>query len=104
MTNPPGIYLVIEFDWPQPFEPEHGKKARKLHDVVQGKSWIKEFVAGSNGLGSGPSSLWIFWLENYAVLDRLLRNPDDEVSKAFSECFAIMPVVTQKIREEVVFL
>jgi hypothetical protein len=32
------IYLMINFDWPKPFETEHGKKARKLHDVAQGKT------------------------------------------------------------------
>lgn len=104
MTNPPGIYLIIEFDWPETIGLDDGKRARHLHDVTQGKSWIKEAVAGSNGIGTGPSSLWIFWLENYAALDRLLGDTNDEVFKAYSEFFAYMPVVTQKIREEVIFL
>lgn len=99
-----GIYLIVEFDWPAPFEESHGRKARKLHDIIQGKSWIKESVAGSGGLGAGPSSLWIFWLENYAALDRLLRNPKDEVSAAYTDFFSTMPTVVQKLREEVAFL
>lgn len=104
MTPTAGIYLMIDFDWPNPFEAEHGSKARKLHDVVQGKSWIKEAVAASHGVGTGPASSWIFWLENYTALDRLLRDPNDEVSKAYSDFFTLMPVVNAKIREEVLFI
>lgn len=106
MSTPsqPGIYVIIEFDWPQPFNPDHGRLAHKLHDVVEGKTWIREAVAASHGLGSGPSSIWVFWLEGYAALERLLRTPDDEVCKAYTEFFSLMPVVQQKIREAVVFL
>lgn len=100
----PGIYLIVEFDWPQPFTQEIGKKARHLHDVVQNKPWIREAVAASAGLGEGPSSLWIFWLENYAALDRLFRDQSNEVSQAYSDFFSAMPKVVDKIREEVVFL
>ncbi len=99
-----GIYLFIEFDWPKPFEPEYGRKARKLHDVVQNQSWIKEVVAASGGLGSGPSSSWVFWLENYAALDRLLRNQEEEICQVYTSFFSDMPVVVERIREEVLFL
>ena len=61
------LYEVIT-DWPQPFTAEQGKMARQLHDVVQNQSWIKEVVAASGGVGTGPASIWIFWLENYAAL------------------------------------
>lgn len=100
----PGIYLFVEFDWPRPFEGGYGRKARSLHDAVQNKSWIKEVVAGSGGLGSGPSSNWVFWLENYAALDRLLRDQGDEVCQAYTGFFSEMPVVVERIREEVIFL
>ena len=100
----PGIYLIVEFDWPSPFNSEDGKKARHLHDVTQGQTWIHETVAGSGGLGEGPSSIWIFWLENYAALDRLLHDKEDEVSKAYVDFFSSMPKVVEKIREEVAFL
>jgi hypothetical protein len=103
MTNP-GIYLFIEFDWPNPFQEAHGHKARKLHDVVQNQTWIKEVVAASGGLGSGPSSSWVFWLENYAALDHLLRNRENEVYQAYTAFFSEMPVVVERIREEVLFL
>lgn len=100
----PGIYLIVEFDWPNPVNAEVGKKARHLHDVVQNKTWIRETVAGSGGLGEGPSSIWVFWLENYAALDRLLRDKSDAVSQAYNDFFTAMPRVVDKIREEVVFL
>jgi hypothetical protein len=100
----PGIYLMIDFDWPRPFQKAYGDKARKLHDVVQDKGWIKEVVAASGGVGAGPSSSWIFWLENYAALDRLLKNQEDEVCKAYVDFFADMALVSEKIREKVLFL
>lgn len=99
-----GIYLFIEFDWPKPFETEYGRKARQLHDLVQNQSWIKEVAAASGGLGSGPSSSWVFWLENYAALDRLLRNREDEICQAYISFFSDMPVVIERIREEVLFI
>lgn len=101
--NGPGIYLMIDFDWPKPSEVDHGKKARRLHDAVQGKTWIKEVVAASGGVGAGPQSSWIFWLADYAALDRLLRANEDEVSKAYRAFFSAMPRVVEKIREEVAF-
>jgi hypothetical protein len=100
----PGIYLCVDFDWPKPFKEEHGKLARKLHDVVQNQSWIREVVAASGGLGSGPSSTWIFWLEDYAALDTLMRDRENEVTTAYWDFFGQMPLVVDKIRDEVVFL
>jgi len=99
-----GIYLIIEFEWPQPFSQDHAQKAYHLHDVVQNKEWIKEAVAASGGLGDGPPSIWIFWLPNYAALDRLLHNTEDPVSQAYVAFFNDMPVVKHKIREKVAFL
>jgi len=100
----PGIYLIIDFEWPQPFERSHARKARELHDVVQGYAWIREVVAASGGIGAGPAYTWIFWLENYAALDRLMRAEDDPVSQAYRAFFAVMTHVNDKIREEVLFL
>ncbi|MBK8901050.1 MAG: hypothetical protein IPM53_07700 [Anaerolineaceae bacterium] len=99
-----GIYLIVEFEWPRPFSQEHAKNARALHDVVQNQEWIREVVAASGGLGDGPPSLWIFWLPDYACLDRLLRNQEDPVSQAYNTFFSQMPIVKDKIREEVAFL
>jgi hypothetical protein len=98
-----GIYLIVEFEWPNPMDPEAGKKAYHLHQVVQDQSWIQEVVAASGGIGDGPSSIWVFWLENYAALDRLLRSENDEVSTAFIAFRRAMPRLTEKIREEVLF-
>jgi hypothetical protein len=100
----PGIYLVIEFDWPNPFEPGHGQKARHLHEVVQGKTWIRETAAASGGVGGELSSLWVFWLESYAALERLLRDREDEVAKAYQDFFSEMSAVRDRLREEVVFM
>jgi hypothetical protein len=99
----PGIYLIVEFDWPRPSDPEAGKKAYHLHQVLQNRSWIREVVAASGGVGKGPSSMWIFWLENYAALDRLLKDRQNEVSQAYVAFFAAMPKQTEKVREEVIF-
>ena len=99
-----GLYLIIEFEWPQPFSQDHAKRARQLHDVVQENAWIKEVVAASGGIGEGPQSIWIFWLANYAALDRLLHGADDPVSQAYLAFFSEMPVVRDKIREEVAFI
>ena len=99
----PGIYLIVDFDWPNPMNPDAGKKAYHLHQVVQNQSWIREVAAASGGLGEGPSSVWVFWLENYAALDRLLRDESDEISQAYIDCFSTMSNVSDKIREEVAF-
>lgn len=99
-----GIYLIVEFEWPRPFSHDHAQKARHLHDVVQDKTWIKEAVAASGGLGDGPLSIWIFWLPNYAALDRLLHDTADPVSQTYIAFFSEMPLVKDKIREEVAFI
>ena len=98
-----GIYLIVEFEWPRPFSPEDGQNARKLHDELQGKDWIKEVVAASGGIGGGAHSIWIVWLRNYAALDRLFHNQDDPVSQAYNAFFSQMPVVNDKVREQVDF-
>lgn len=103
-TPQPGIYLMIDFAWPEHIDKELAGKAYALHSVVQDKDWIKEVVAASGGLGAGPSSVWVFWLENYAALEKLLRAPDDPVGQAYLAFFKEMPVVNEKLREEVVFM
>lgn len=105
-NHDPGIYLIVEFDWPADAEKmeQVGTKARKLHDVTQDKKWIKEIVAASGGIGGTSSSIWIFWLSNYASLDKLLKDPENEVGQAYNDFFHLMPNVTDKLREEVVFL
>jgi hypothetical protein len=95
---------MIDFDWPKPFQPELGAKARQLHEIVQGQSWIREVAAASGGIGAGPSSSWIFWLENYAALDRLLRDQEDSVAQAYDAFFSAVPVMKEKVRQEVIFM
>ena len=103
--QPPGVYLIVEFDWPQIITKEMSMAARALHDALQGKqTWIRETVAASNGVGSGPSSLWIFWLENYAALDSLIPQAVDPISGAFHVFFSHMQNVKQSLRDEVIFL
>ena len=105
MAKTPGVYLIVEFDWPQTITKEMSKAARALHDLLQGEqTWIKEVVAASNGIGAGPSSIWIFWLENYATLDHLIAQAVDPISGAFHSFFSGMQNVKQSLRDEVVFL
>lgn len=99
-----GIYLLIEFDWPEPFSQEDAHRAAALHRAVQNQPWIREAVAASNGFGSGPRSVWVFWLDGYASLERLARTPSDPVCAAYTAFFDAMPRVEQKVREETVFL
>lgn len=99
----PGLYLIVDFDWPETITADTAQKARRLHEAVQSQSWILEVVAASGGVGGGPRSTWIFWLENYAALDRLLHNPSDEISKAYNDFFSAMPLVVDKVRDQVVF-
>lgn len=103
-TPKPGIYLCIDFDWPDDVTQEQAGKAYKLHTLTKDNTWIREVVAGSGGLGGTQGSTWIFWLENYAALDRLLRDKNDEISQTYTSFFSEMKNVTDKIREEVVFI
>lgn len=100
----PGIYLIIDFEWPQPFNSTYLRRARELHDTVQKQPWVREVVAASGGIGPGPAYTWVFWLEDYAALERLLRSPEDEVAQAYRAFFANMAHVTDKVREEVLFV
>jgi hypothetical protein len=102
--HPPGLYLIVEFNWPDSFTPEDADKARILHESLKGQAWIKEMLAASGGIGFGGSSIWIFQLQTYADLDRLLLMSDDPVSKAFNGFFTRMADVTEKVRQQVVFL
>ena len=99
-----GIYLIVEFDWPSSMKPELVQRAKDLHQIVQNQTWIQEAVAASGGLGTGPSSIWIFRLENYAALDRLLHDRSDEVSRAYVGFFSEMANVGDRIREAVIFM
>lgn len=98
----PKIFLIVEFNFPKPFQPDYGEKARALHQALTGQDWIEEVFAASGGLGSGPSSMWTFRLANYAALDHLY-NGEDPVSKAYRGFFNAMDGVEDRIREEVVF-
>jgi hypothetical protein len=102
-ANGQGIYLVIQFDWPDNFKPEYGQAAKALHQHVVNSSWIEEVLAASGGIGAGPSSLWIFRIEDYGSLDRLLHAQDDPVSAAYNEFFSQMVDVEEIIREQVLF-
>ena len=98
-----GIYLFVDFDWPKPFQPEYGAKAKALHAASQEAGWIREVAAASGGIGAGPSSVWVFWLESYAALDRLLRDRENPVAQAYQSFFSQMLTVSERIREEVIF-
>lgn len=97
-----GIFLIVSFNFPRPYQPEYGEKILALHKAIKGVEWIEEVFAASGGVGSGPSSIWVFKLKNYGALDILLGN-EDEVSKAYLDFLNVMEDVQDMIREEVVF-
>ena len=99
-----GIYLIVEFDWPNPASKEMAQKAAHLHKCLQNQDWIQEVIAASGGLGGDHGSLWIFRLESYAALDKLFHDQTDEISQAYMGFFSEMPRLNDKIREEVIFL
>jgi hypothetical protein len=98
-----GIYLIVQFNFPQPFQPEYGELARSLHQAVAGEKWIEEVFAASGGVGAGPASIWVFKLENYATLDRLFAG-EEPAARAYLEFFRSMDNVQDFIREEVTFI
>lgn len=98
------IYLVVQFNWPRPFERQYGEMAKKLHELLQGQDWIEEVVAGSGGIGGGPSSLWVLRLDGYASLERLFHDREDAVAQAYASFFGAMVDVEDFVREAVVFL
>ncbi len=106
MENPEtgGIYLIVEFDWPKQIDSELAQKAHLLHKLTQDASWIREAIAGSGGLGGELGSIWVFWLENYAALDRLFQADADPISQAYRAFFNQMSRVHDRIREKVRFL
>ena len=103
VSDNPGIYLIVNFDWPKPFKPEFGQFAQELHDAVQSQDWISEALSASGGLGGAQSSVWIFWLENYAALDRLFSAQEDPVCAAYRSFFMSMDNVEDKVRQEIRF-
>lgn len=99
----PGLYLIVEFEWPADVSRELGQQARALHDLVEGADWIREVVAASGGVGGDLSSIWVFRLADYAALDRLLNTPDDPIGHAYGTFFGAMPQVRDRIRHGVAF-
>ncbi|MFW9777585.1 MAG: hypothetical protein ACFFE8_01945 [Candidatus Heimdallarchaeota archaeon] len=99
----PGIYLIIEFDWPGHITPEIRKNASELHRVVEDEEWIREVAAGSSGIGGMASSIWIFWLRDYSSLDILLRDKKNAIHRAYMEFFEKMINVSDQIKEEIIF-
>jgi hypothetical protein len=96
------IYLVVSFNFPKPFQPEYGEKAKVLHQALIDQDWIEDVFAASGGIGGGPSSMWVFKMDGYASLDRLFDG-SDPVSKAYVAFFRTMDDVQDMVREEVVF-
>ncbi|MDX1436470.1 MAG: hypothetical protein R3335_06655 [Anaerolineales bacterium] len=97
-----GIYLIVQFNFPTPFFPEVGQKAKRLHAACQSSDWIENILTASGGIGPGPSSIWIFKLNSYASLD-LLFDRENDASKAYIDFFTSVEDVAEIIRDEVVF-
>ena len=100
----PGIYLIVEFNWPAKITKEIGASAKALHEAVTASDWIDDPVAASGGLGGGPSSIWVFHLPDYAALDRLFKDREDPVSQAYYAFFSNMQDVEDSVREAVLWL
>jgi hypothetical protein len=98
------LYLFIEFEWPREVTKELGGLAHKLHTLTQDAGWIQEVVAASGGIGGEMSSVWVFQLADYAALERLMRDPDDEISQTYMQFFSQMADVRDSLREQVVFM
>jgi hypothetical protein len=96
------IYLIVEFSFPRPFQPDYGAKAKALNQALKGLDWVQEVFAASGGVGGGPSSVWVFKLANYAALDRLFHG-DEPVSKAYVDFFRSMADVNDTVREAITF-
>lgn len=96
------IYLIVQFSFPRPFQPEYGTKAKALKQALQGQDWIEEVFAAAGGVGAGPASIWVFKLANYAALDKLFHG-DEPVSKAYVDFFRSMGDVTDTVREAITF-
>jgi hypothetical protein len=99
----PGVYLIIRFNWPPVFKAEYGDAAKSLHTAVEQADWIEEVLAASGGLGGGQSSYWIFRIQDYGILDRLLSG-DNAVASAYHLFFGFMQDVEEVMRQEVVFI
>jgi hypothetical protein len=41
-SNKPGIYLMVDFDWPKPVEPEYGQFAKRYDSVRVRSSSVHE--------------------------------------------------------------
>ena len=98
------LYLFVEFEWPAEVTKEVASLAHKLHTLVTEADWIDEAIAASGGMGGDMSSIWVFKLNEYAALDRLLRDTDDEIAQTYMQFFTQMADVRDWIRDEVVFM
>ena len=97
------LYLFVEFDWPNELTKETAGLAKQLHTQVTEVDWIEEVIAASGGLGGELGSVWVFKVENYAALDRLLRDREDEIAQTYMQFFSRMAKVRDRVREEVIF-
>jgi hypothetical protein len=88
--------------FPKPFQAEYGVKAKTLHHVLDGQDWIEEVFAASGSIGAGPSSIWVFKLNDFSALDKLLGG-EDPVSEAHVDFFGAMEDVNDFIQEAIIF-
>ena len=102
----PGIYFIVNFDWPDDFSPDIAQTAKKLHVLTSENppNWIHEVVAASGGIGGDEGSVWIFWLPNYSSLDKLFHDQNEEISRTYRKFFSSMKKVRDSVRDKVQFL
>jgi len=97
------LYLIIEFDWPEPITKELASTVRNFHDIIKSEDWIQATVAASGGIGGDYSSLWVFEIQNYATLDKFFHGTNP-VTENFPKWADLMTKMKISVKEKVKFL
>lgn len=97
-------YFINWFDWPSTISEEMAKDAKELHRLVIEADWIEETIAASGGVGGELSSIWVFKLNGYGDLERLLHDYNDPICKQYHKFFNQMARMETMIRDKVIFL
>jgi len=104
-SSSPGIFLIVEFDWPNPTPPAMYQAAASIHRSLKQSIWMQEVLGGFGGIGSNYQSIWIFKFANFADIDILLNNTSDRAEvKVYSSFFDNMKNVKTIIKQEVTFI
>ncbi len=98
-----GYYILIEFDWPSTITKELTILVREFHDLVLETEWVDETVAASGGIGGEYNSIWILYIEKYAILDKFLHG-ENPIAENFNKWADQMAKMKISVKEQVKFL